>query len=124
MSEPQKQVAPGDPVTLILPEHIVQVEVEVARRGGFSVTLSSRGARTYESSWRLDEEGISWMRGYHAADSQAIAACRAAQGLSSQNEKSVDPDERAKLQQLDKLMSQGSINPDMFSKLVIGMIKK
>lgn len=50
-------------------------------RDRFEVILSSRGAKTYVSSWMLDEEGISWLRGYHAADSQAIDACKVAQGL-------------------------------------------
>lgn len=83
MSEPLKPLYPGEPVTLILPEHVVQVEVEVSRRDGFTVTLSSRGAKTYQSPWSLQEEGISWVRGYHSADSPTVAACRTAQGLSA-----------------------------------------
>src|SRR3954470_8175516 len=79
----QKQLTPGDPVTLLLPDHIVQVEVDYSRRGSFTVTLSSRGAKTYESTWRLDEEGISWVGGYHCVDSPAVTACRTAQALES-----------------------------------------
>ncbi len=77
-----KPVTPGDPVTLVLPDHVVQVEVVVSFRDCFHVTLSSRGAKTYDSRWPLEEENVSWLRGYHAADSNEIKACRAAQALS------------------------------------------
>lgn len=41
----------------------------------------------YDSRWKLEEEeGISWLRGYHAADSPAIDACKVAQGLATKPE--------------------------------------
>lgn len=80
-SEPLR---PGDPVTLLLPDHVVMVEVHTSSRKDFTVQLSSRGEKTYTSRWGLDEEGIGWLRGYHTADSREVDAARAAKGLEPQ----------------------------------------
>ena len=78
---------PGEPVTLVLPDHIVQVEVFESRRDGFMCKLSSRNDKTIDSPWTLDQEGVGWLRGYHAADSPEVLACRTAQALAEKTEK-------------------------------------
>jgi hypothetical protein len=72
---------PGEPVTLLLPDHVVMVEVNTSSRVDFTVQLSSRGEKTYTSRWGLNEEGVGWLRGYHTADSREVEAARAAKGL-------------------------------------------
>lgn len=78
---------PGEPVTLVLPDHIVQVEVFESHRAWFMCKLSSRGAKTIDSPWTLDQEGVGWLRGYYAADSPEVLACRTAQALAEKTEK-------------------------------------
>ena len=83
MSQP---MIPGEPVTLVLPDHIVQVEVAVSTKQGFTCTLTTRGGKTLDSPWKLTEEGTGWVRGYHSADSDVVKACRASQALASKPE--------------------------------------
>ena len=71
---------PGDPVTLLLPDHVVMVEVDTSSRTYFTVQLSARGEKTYTSRWELHEEGSGWLRGYHTADSREVCAARASSG--------------------------------------------
>lgn len=75
---------PGDPVTLVLPDHVVMATVDVSDRLGFKCVLTSRGSERKQivSNWHLDEEGIGWLRGYFTADSPEVSACRTAAALS------------------------------------------
>lgn len=77
---------PGEPVTLVLPDHIVQVEVTYSTRVDFVCRLTSRSSKTYDSSWTLDEEGVGWLRGYYQADSPEVQACRTAQALAEKRQ--------------------------------------
>lgn len=72
---------PGAPVTLVLPDHIVLVEVTVSERTSFTCILSSRHEKQLHSTWALENENVDWMRGYHLPDSGEVKACRAAQAL-------------------------------------------
>lgn len=83
MSDKPLPMRPGDPVTLLLPDHVVMVEVDTSTRTEFAVVLSSRTEKAYTSKWKLEAEGVDWLRGYHLADSPEVKACRTAQALTS-----------------------------------------
>lgn len=72
---------PGQPVTLVLPDHVVMVEVTSSERDKFHCTLTTRGGKQIDSIWKLDEESVGWLRGYYLADSPEVNAARTAQAL-------------------------------------------
>lgn len=80
-AEPRKPLTPGDPVTLILPDHVVMAEVTMSTKDGFGCVLTSRNKKSVISEHKLKDEGASWLPGYHLADSDEVKACRTAKGL-------------------------------------------
>lgn len=80
-TEPRKPLTPGDPVTLILPDHVVMAEVTTSTKDGFGCVLTSRTKKSIVSEHKLKDEGITWLLGYHLADSDEVKACRTAKGL-------------------------------------------
>ena len=81
--EPRKPLTPGDPVTLVLPDHVVMAEVHssTSTKDGFGCVLTSRTKKSIVSEHKLKDEGITWLLGYHLADSDEVKACRTAKGL-------------------------------------------
>lgn len=76
-----KPLTPGEPVTLILPDHVVMVEVTTSSRDGFGCVLTSRSKKQIVSEHKLRDENVTWLPGYHLADSDEVKACRSAKAL-------------------------------------------
>ena len=79
--EKRTPLLPGQPVTLILPDHVVLVEVTTSEKDRFGCVLTSRAGKQIVSEHKLTGEGKTWILGYHLADSPEVMACRAAKGL-------------------------------------------
>lgn len=77
----REPLRPGDPVTLVLPDHIVLAEVTVSWRDHFVCVLTSRRGHTIESEHMLDEENRGWVAGHHLPADPAVRACQSAQSL-------------------------------------------
>lgn len=80
-TERRTPLLPGQAVTLVLPDHVVMVEVTTSMKDSFGCMLTSRAGKSIVSEHKLTAEGVTWILGYHLADSPEVRACRVANGL-------------------------------------------